>query len=392
MSDLETVLDRLAPLGAERLQAVAEGVLRGSALTPLSDIPAYAESPEDALVTLLAPNAPIEARTAVVAACRTVSAEVFGDLLRAGGAEGRAPALGRLCRVAELATPPELRPALRGLLPVVAELRDAAPRTVYEFLSAFSAYEQAEEDIAIWEGLLDAEDFALLAIAAIVRVDPRHPRVAALLSRVWLHALELGWATDVPLLLLRALDLGVDGETVTDILATIHDLRPEAVEELRETVAMAAREGRPWASTLRPALKEQRLRQRTGAESAIGDLPGARRERPSAVAPVEHAGALLLEELLAGHGEIRLVGSRQWEPSEDAYRVVTSAVAGLRGPAGELAQRKFVRRQSPAEIQAALGIPSDRDFARLLRRAAEAVRDFVQDAAAATGASRSTPL
>lgn len=207
MITAEEAKRHIAGLQPDRLRELTKQRLLGedsvSVGTGNSDEPA-----EDLLIQLFRDDS-LEAgsRAAVLAGCKDVYAQLLRWLASPANLEPvKWPDVAtRLCRVVDIAAPPELGGRADAMLSLVLDNADVPVEVLTAAVRASMAYEQTEESIPRWKRLLDNPHVAAYAFNALLAINPRMPLIEAALKRLWKRQLLEGWSIDTAFLMRRAI-------------------------------------------------------------------------------------------------------------------------------------------------------------------------------------------
>jgi len=215
---------RISGLTAEQVASLVTRRLLGEDMTPVGS--AYAAEPaEDLVIQLLRIQdlAP-ESRSSILTACR----HVYGRLVASLGSPKEADAgrwadvALRLCRVVDATSPDELRGLAKGFLGFATETDCLAPEVRTAAVRAAMGYPQSQQQIPLWEQLLDHRSLAGYAFNALLSIDPHSPRIEGALETLWRKQFLHRWPVDTAFLARRASRAARSTRAIARVLSTFY--------------------------------------------------------------------------------------------------------------------------------------------------------------------------
>jgi len=183
------------------------------------------EAPEDPVIELLRSEAVSEhRRAAIIAGCRDALARVLDDAVRMAGSSSQ-ERMRRVCRVLDVAAPPELRAPAEALFRI-----SVADETLPESLVAAAAractgYPPEPAQIYLWQLGMRRTGSAAFSLLALLRDSEGHMRVGEGLRALWVRRIRDGWQVDTAVLARKARErIGVSDAIARPLVFAASDL------------------------------------------------------------------------------------------------------------------------------------------------------------------------
>jgi len=279
-----------------------------------------AEPSEDVVIQLLrSSDLDAEKREAVVEGWMDVYREVrdwLDDLDRVEDRENRKDVVVNLCRVVDIAEPPEFKKYVKLIITQLLEEESCPGELLGATIKAYMAYAQDEKSIRFWEEeILTNKDVAAYGFNALLDIDAGHSRMEGHLIKLWRLQVEDNWPVNTAFLLRRAARVRNEPALINRVLLRLknkdYSLWEKIEEELKDPVSQQ------WLERLKGF--EQSLSPKTSRKVSKEDItpPIKKRRHEDPILPeVEFGHGIGADQLYYGRVLIRSeLFHTEWVPS-----------------------------------------------------------------------------
>ena len=268
------------------------------------------EGPEDLIVrllreTALAPNA----RLAMIEACE----DVVIHLIRATSTgkdcidPDLAEAYIRVCRIMDIASPPELSPWAVSALRSVIALSGVDSNILAAAVRSNMGYEPRLMDIPIWEDVLQQPSVAAYAFTSLLRISPYEPRIETFAESLLVNATTANWPVSVLALLRNLIQAQGADAGACRVLRRIHDGHRTAWVVLENELLKKSWSAKLRINTLRMSAPTALAAIKTGAAAYFNEEYVQKVGQSGAISSAAEglrAGSLMLSVVIPVYNEV----------------------------------------------------------------------------------------
>lgn len=222
--DLPSLIARHSP---DQIETLVSDRLSGRSRSPLLRADRE-ETPEEVVVWLLRENISAEMRKAVVVACRNVGMDVMEQIVSEQPFDAAFFTLTeRWANVLDRAAPQELKAVAKANLQAALDAHNVSPAVLDAIVRATLRFRLEEMDAELWLQLLRRRDLCAYGFNALLKINPKSPRIVQALFGLWRRNVDDGWPVNVELLTANMIRAQKTDDIFINLLLTDTAIRDE---------------------------------------------------------------------------------------------------------------------------------------------------------------------